>query len=197
MITDKLKARDLISTAIFSVLFYAVYMAVSAILWMSVVLNPFCVAVGMLPSGIVWAYMRVKVPKRFAILIQTVVLTLISFVSGSPWFIGVATFIGGAVAELICGAGKYKSFKLTTIAFAAYALAVNIGNYSLMLFARDYYFEVCVQGGFDAELANRLIDAVSGPIFLLSTVLAVICAVGGMFIGKALLKKHFVKAGMI
>jgi energy-coupling factor transport system substrate-specific component len=194
---DKLKAKDLIGTAIFTVLFYVVYMGVSAILWMSVVLYPFCVAVGMLPSGVVWAYMRVKIPKRFSILIQTVLLTLISFVSGSPWFIGVATFIGGAAAELISGLGKYKSFKWTTIGYAAYALAVNTGNYSLMLLARDYYYEVCVQGGFEPELANRLINAVSGPILLFSTVLAVLCAVAGMLIGKAALKKHFVKAGVV
>jgi hypothetical protein len=72
----------------------------------------------------------------------------------------------------------------------------NFGNYALILIARDYYYDFCIQSGFDAELANTLINAVSGPILLLTCALAAVGAFVGMLLGKLALKKHFQKAGV-
>jgi energy-coupling factor transport system substrate-specific component len=195
--SNRLKAKDLITTAIFTVVFYAVYIGVGSILWMTIVLNPFCVAVAMIPCAIVWAYMRAKVPKRFAILIQGTLLAGIAFLLGSPWSVAAGFFIGGLLAEILSGIGRYGSLKWTTIGFAAFAVMLNLGNYALIVFARDYYYDICMSSGFEPELANTLINAVSGPILLLTCALAAVGAVVGMFIGKAALKKHFERAGIV
>jgi energy-coupling factor transport system substrate-specific component len=107
MNANKLKAKDLITIAIFSLIFYAVYIIVGTLLWMSIVLNPFCVAASILPCGIVWTYMRVKVPKRFSILIQAALLAIICFLVGSGWFVSVGLIVGGLLAEFLSGLGKH------------------------------------------------------------------------------------------
>jgi energy-coupling factor transport system substrate-specific component len=197
MSADRFKAKDLITIAVLSLIFYAIYILVGSLLWISIVLNPFCVAASILPGGIVWTYMRAKVPKRFGILLQAVLLATICFVAGSGWFVSTGLLVGGALAELVSGVGKYKSFKWNIAGYAAFAVALNLGNYSLMLIARDYYYEYCLQVGFEPGLAEALIGAVNGPVLLLSTTLTAVSAVAGMYLGRAMLKKHFMKAGIV
>jgi hypothetical protein len=54
---------------------------------------------------------------------------------------------------------------------------------------------VCCQGRFRTCIHKKRV--LSGSILLLTCALAAICAVGGMFLGKAMLKKHFAKAGAV
>jgi hypothetical protein len=63
----------------------------------------------MMPVGILWAYLRVKVPKRFGILTQAVLLSIIVFFLGSGWFASAGLLVGGLLAELLSGIGKYLS----------------------------------------------------------------------------------------
>jgi len=64
MNANKLKAKDLITTAIFTVVTIIVFFAGSMTFGMVPLLYPFLVAAVSIPGGIIWAYMRVKVPKR-------------------------------------------------------------------------------------------------------------------------------------
>jgi energy-coupling factor transport system substrate-specific component len=124
-------------------------------------------------------------------------MAIITFIMGSGWFASVALLIGGVLAELISAVGKYKSFKWNTIGYAAFAVLTNLGVYWIILLARDFYLNFSVKSGMDAGMMNMLMNHISGPILLLTCTLAAICAVGGMFLGKAMLKKHFEKAGVV
>jgi energy-coupling factor transport system substrate-specific component len=194
---DKLGAKDLITIAIFSVIFLAIYFAVATLLWLSIALYPFCVAVGMTPCGIMWEYLRVKVPKRFGILIQALLLAVTVFFLGSGWFASLGLILGGLLAELLSAAGKYRSFRWNTAGYAVFSLLNNLGVYAIILLARDYYFDFSVQSGMDPAHMNRVIDLVSGPVLLLTCLVSVMGAMIGMLLGKALLKKHFERAGIV
>jgi energy-coupling factor transport system substrate-specific component len=194
---NKLKAKDLITTAIFTLLYLAIYSVVSTLIWMSVALIPFCVAVAMIPCGIVWSYMRVKTVKRFGILIQAALMAVIAFIIGAGWNASVGLLIGGLLAELLSGVGKYRSFKWNLVGYAVFAIAYNLGLYAIILIARDYYYEFCVRSGIDAKITESLINTMSGPLLLLTCALSAAGAVIGMLLGKLLLKKHFKKAGIV
>jgi energy-coupling factor transport system substrate-specific component len=196
MNTNKLKAKDLITTAIFTVVFIIDVLACSFTLGMMPLGYPFLVSVIGIAGGTVWAYMRVKAPKRFTILIQSVVMTLVLALFGTGWSLSLGFLVGGIIAELITGAGKYKSFKLTTIGFAAFCFCVHIGAFLICFVARDWYREFCISGGMTSEWTDTFLNFMSWPVMLGSGVLAIIGAVIGMFIGKAMLKKHFEKAGV-
>jgi energy-coupling factor transport system substrate-specific component len=197
MNTNKLRAKDLITIAIFSVVFIVVYMVCSAPLGMLAPLYAFCVVIPMIPCGIVWAYLRTKVTKPLAILIQGVLFSVILFVLGGGWFVAVGVLIGGILAEIFAGAGKYKRFKWNVAGYAAFAVCFNLGVFIMILLARDYYYDYGITNGLSAEYMDALLSFVSGPLLLLTSVLSAAGAVLGMLLGRVFLKKHFVRAGII
>jgi energy-coupling factor transport system substrate-specific component len=151
----------------------------------------------MIPCGVVWAYLRVKVPKRFAILIQSVIFALIAFLMGSGWFVSAGIFVGGVLAELLAGAGGYRSFGWNVAGYAVFAICLNLGIFAIILLARDYYYDFCVESGMAAEYMNALLDFVNVPLLALTSALSAAGAAIGMLLGRVFLKKHFVKAGVV
>jgi energy-coupling factor transport system substrate-specific component len=197
MTADKLKARDLITIAVFTALSLVVYFAIAALMWMIAPLYPFCVAAAMMPVGILWAYLRAKVPKRFSILVQAVLLSIIVFFLGSGWFATAGLLVGGVLAELLSGAGSYRSFKWNTAGYAVFSVSNNLGVFAIILLAKDYYFDFSVQSGMDAAYMNELIGLVSGPVLFLSCALTALSAGLGMLLGRMFSKKHFERAGIV
>jgi energy-coupling factor transport system substrate-specific component len=151
----------------------------------------------MMPVGILWAYLRVKVPKRFGILTQAVLLSIIVFFLGSGWFASAGLLIGGLLAELLSGIGKYKSLKWNAAGYAVFSVSNNLGVFAIILLAKDYYFDFSIQSGMDAAYMNELMGLVSGPVLLVSCALAAVSAVIGMLLGKMFLRKHFERAGIV
>jgi energy-coupling factor transport system substrate-specific component len=197
MNADRLTAKDLITLAIFSVVFIVVYMVCAIPTGLIVPLYPFCVGIAMIPCGIVWAYLRTKAPKPFAILIQGILFAAIVFIMGSGWFVAAGILIGAILAELFSSVGRYKSFKWDVVGYAAFSVCLNLGIFAIMLLARDYYYEFCIESGMTAEYMEALLGFVSGPLLVLTCVLSVAGAIIGMLLGRTFLKKHFVKAGIV
>jgi len=197
MNTNKLRAKDLITTAIFTVVTAIIFFVGSMVFGMIPVTYPFLVGIIAIPGGIIWAYMRVKVPKRFSIMIQSIVTILIFTLTGSGPFLAIGFLVGGIAAELISGIGKYKNFTLNTIGYAAQMFCVHVGAFLVTIVARDYYYDFCINGGMSVEWTTTFLDFMSWPILLGSGVFAIVGAVIGMLLGKAMLKKHFEKAGMV
>jgi energy-coupling factor transport system substrate-specific component len=197
MKSDKLTSRDLITVAIFTVVFTLIMFVCSMTLGMAPLGYPFLIAIAIIPGGIVWVYMRVKVPKSFAITIQCVVFALLMFIAGSGWFIMLGIVVGGVLADLISGTKQYKGFARNTVGYAVFGSCVNLGLFSLVILARDYYYDYCLQGGMEAEWLDKFMGFMSLPMLLLTCGLTVIGAILGMLLGRALLKKHFLKAGIV
>jgi energy-coupling factor transport system substrate-specific component len=197
MNSNKLKAKDLVTVGIFTVVFLLIVFALQMTLGMIPLTYPFTIAVSMLPGGVVWAYMRVKVPKRFTILIQCVVTAILFYLIGSGWFIAVGILTGGVLGELLTGVGKYKNHIWNTIGYAAFGVCTQIGAFAIILLARDYYYEYCITNGMTSGYMDTLMNFLNWPILLLSIALTAVGAVTGMLLGKAMLKKHFEKAGIV
>ncbi|MDR1422894.1 MAG: MptD family putative ECF transporter S component [Coriobacteriales bacterium] len=194
---NRLRAKDLITIAIFGVLFFAVYFICAIPTGISIVLYLFCVGISMIPCGVIWSYLRAKVPKRFAVLIQGILMTIIVFIVGSGWFVAFGVLAGTILAEVSAGVGKYKSFKWNVVGYAAFAVCLNLGLFAIILLMRDYYYDFCIASGMDAAYMESLLNFMSGPLLLLTSVLSAVGAIIGMLLGKVLLKKHFVKAGIV
>ena len=197
MNTNTLRAKDLITTAIFTVVTILIFFVGSMTFGMIPVLYPFLVAFVSIPGGIVWAYLRVKVPRRFSIIIQSTVTTLVFWFAGIGPFLALGFLVGGVLAEGIAGIGKYKNYALNTVSYAAQAFCIHIGAFLVVIVARDYYYDFCVTGGMSVEWTNTFLNFMSWPVLLGSGVLAIIGAVIGMLLGRVLLKKHFQKAGIV
>jgi energy-coupling factor transport system substrate-specific component len=194
---NKLKAKDLITIAIFTVISLLIYAAYSVIAGTLPLLYIFFVPVVVIPLGIPWCYLRAKTPRRFGTLIQCILFGLILFLITGAWFILAGAALGGVLAELASGFGKYKSFKLNVFGFALFGMAYNVSEFILFLVARDYYYNFALESGMNAEYMNAVLLIINWPMLLLTTALSAVGAAIGMLLGKKLLKKHFIKAGMV
>ena len=197
MDTNKLKARDLITTAIFTVVFVIITFVCVMAMSMIVIGYPLLASASGLLCGIVWLYMRLKAPKRFTILLQSVICALLFFVIGAGWFVALGILVGGLFAEMITSLGQYKNFRLTVIGYAVYGFCFHWGSFLVVLISRDYYIEYAIANGTNRQLIDTLLPMMNWQFLLLGSVLCVVFSVVGILIGKALLKKHFVKAGVM
>lgn len=188
-----LTTRDLITLAVFSVIFSIIMTAVNFIGAIPV-LHPFAAGIAMIPGGIVWMYLRVKVPKPGGIVIQCAILALLMLVLGGIWLLILGMVVGGVLAELITQPRK-KSYTRMTLGMIVYGLCSTLCANLPPLVARDYYYNACVTN-MDPALVNEIIAFMTGPIVAASLVVSVVCCLIGAYLGRRMLKKHFERAGI-
>ncbi|AMP20125.1 hypothetical protein AZF37_02085 [endosymbiont 'TC1' of Trimyema compressum] len=192
-----MKVKNIITIAIFTVLIYVLFRIVSLTALVPF-LYPYVPAITLIPCGVIWAYLRVKVPKRYGILIQCTLLAILTFIGGSPWFIDLGLFVGGIAAEIISGIGSYKNFKLNTFGYTVFGLIFSFGSFGVMLLARSYYLNYVESLGMKMDHIESVLFLVTWQTFLLCCVFVVITStIRSMLLGKRMLKKHFEKASTV
>jgi energy-coupling factor transport system substrate-specific component len=192
---EKLTAKDLITTAIFSVIFALMFGGLSFV-GMIPVVYPFTAGIILIPCGIVWMYLRVKVPKKGSILVQSVVMALIQLLFGSFWPAIVCVIAGGAVAELVTMSRGYKSFKMDLLGYMSYSVFVAVAANLPPIVARDYYYTYYTAVGMDPAYMEKMMAFLTGPVFVAGLVVAVIGAALGALLGRKMMKKHLRRIDM-
>ena len=96
----------------------------------------------------------------------------------------------------MCKSGKYKSFKKIVISFGIFNLWI-CANYFPILVTAESYRQDLIDGGFSAEYANNLFAAINVKTIGILVVLCFVFGCIGAVIGKAVVKKHFEKAGIV
>ena len=190
------RAKDLITigicTVIMKVLYLVVFMPFMPII--SVTL-PIVWGVCMLVSAPVYLLMTYKVAKRGTVLLFCTVMGLFNALMG---YIILLPFmlIAGIICELIMWKqGSYRSFWRNTVTYSIYSALSLVGSYlPIYLYGNEYF----AQAGFTGELAEVYSKYAMSPAWVSVAVIAtMILAVIGCFIGRKLLKKHFIKSGII
>ncbi len=193
-INNKLKSKDLIVAGAFAALYVILLFVVVSVLGFMVVTYlaaPFVMGIVL---GPVYMLYVTKVPKRGAIMILAVLVALVTSMGGA-WMAGVWSVFLGLAAELIAGIGKYRSRKLLASSYAVFACS-NMGPFWLLVFAKQAFLDACL-AYYNQEYVTQ-IDAMTPPGFIV--VLIILAFAGGIIggiLGSKLLKKHFVKAGVV
>lgn len=190
-----LKGRDLITVGIFTALYFAVTMipmllsGLHPLLW---VLFPGLAAI---LAGIPFMLLCARVQKPFAVLIMGALMALL-FATGGPIPLIVALFVGSAtIAEIIRRATGYNSLWGNGAAFAFFSLGWLCSPLPMWLF-HDSFMQRISQMGMPADYVAAC-ESVASPLFLVVCVgFTVIGAFLGVLIARALLKRHFEKAGL-
>jgi energy-coupling factor transport system substrate-specific component len=194
--SKKLKAKDFITIGIFTAILFAVEFALGMLGY----IHPFIVAsyVIILPlaSGIPMMLFYTKVEKFGMITIVSVLLAIIMFVGGMGYLGAPLIIISGLVADFIAKSGNYKSFKKTVLSFGVFNLWI-CSNYFPILVTAESYRKDLIDGGFSAEYANNLFAAINVKTIGILVVLCFVFGCIGAVIGKAVVKKHFEKAGIV
>lgn len=195
--SDKMKSKDFITIGIFTVLFFVITMICIFASAATVVTFIFGPSIAAVFSGIIYMLMRIKVPKKGSIFLSGAVIGIVEFLIGAGWPVAVSFIIGALLAELISASGNYRSFTKNAIGYAVYMTCFAIGTFLPMVLIPSYTDSMSNSNGVDAAYIENLHKLLNGPMVLVIAVVAFVAGMIGAFIAKALLNKHFKKAGIV
>lgn len=196
--TNKLTVPDLISIGVFTALYFvlvtiATFASVAIFSgFNNVVLPAFCALI----SGCVYTLLVVKLQKFGGISVMGIVMGLFFMISGHFIISFAANIVMGIVADCVAKVGKYKSKKWIILSYVLFSYGL-FGPVIPMWFMKDAYVANLVARGKDAVYIAELFANINMVTFVLAVVATLICALVGGWFGMKMIKKHFVKAGIV
>lgn len=192
----KLQARDFITIGIFTAILWIVQLV---IMYMGY-LSPFIVAgyAVMIPivTGIPMMLYYARIEKFGMLTITSVIVAILLFIFGMG-LAGTPITIGAGIgADLIARSGKYKSKVKTVLGYGFFSLWVS-ASYLPLVITADAYKESLLEGGYDASFIDTLFRIVTTKTYPIIIICCFVSGIIGAFIGKAVAKKNFEKAGIV
>jgi len=196
MESKKLTPKDFITVGIFTAILLVVEFACGILGY----IHPYIVAsyVVMIPlaGSIPMMLFYSKVEKFGMITIMSIIIAIMMFVLGMGYLGAPLIILTGVIADLIARSGEYKSFKKIVISYGVFSLWV-CANYFPVVVTADSYRQGLLDEGYSVEYCDNLFRAVNSKTLLVLLVVCFIFGCIGAFVGKAAVKKHFEKAGIV
>ncbi|WP_040565917.1 MptD family putative ECF transporter S component [Peptostreptococcus stomatis] len=192
---EKLKIKDLVTIGVFTVIYF-VLMFLSGMIGIVPILYLAYPTVAGIITGIVIMLFMAKVQKPGGLFILGLICSLIVIAMGNTYVILVHALISMAIAEIIRKTGGYKSFKYNMLSFAIFNTWI-CGFLMQVLLVKDKVIEIAETRGMGYAYIMKLIALLNFSSMILVYIGAIVGGIIGAYIGKAFLKKHFEKAGII
>ena len=194
MDNKKLKVKDLVSIGVFGVIYFALMFGVGMMGMIPILVLIYPTVLGIIAGTVVMLFMT-KVQKPWALFIFGMIAPLLMFAMGHTYVLLVLSLIIMIIAELIRKIGNYNSFKYNMLSYAVFSTWI-CSSLMQMLLLKEKYLEMTL-GMMGQEYADALEKLITYPHMALVALGAFIGGIIGAYIGKALLKKHFEKAGIV
>ena len=189
----KLKIKDLVTIGVFAVIYVVIIFALGMIGFLPVLYLVYPALLGIVSGTVIMLFMA-KVQKPWAVLILGMLTSVFMMVEGNTYLLIIHSFVVMLIAELIRRVGNYNSFKYNMLSFAIFNTWI-CGSLMQMLWAREKYIELSMMMG--KEYVDILIKLITYQHMALVYLGAILGGLIGANIGRILLKKHFIKAGII
>ncbi|WP_315524723.1 MptD family putative ECF transporter S component [Pseudoramibacter alactolyticus] len=189
---NRLNGRDLINIGIYAAIYFVIVMALAMTGLIPIFLILLSSMIGII-GGIPFMLFLTKVKKPGMILIMSLIMGILMFVTGMTWMPIPFSIVTGIIAELVYRNGGYKNMRsaiLTTGLFPLWAC----GNYLPLFLQKAQYF--ADRARFGQDYIDAVAKLTPNWMFFVLLIATFACGVIGGFIGKALLKKHFERAGI-
>ena len=193
MDNKKLKVKDLVSIGVFGVIYFVLMFGIGMMGMIPILFLIYPTVLGIIAGTVVMLFMA-KVQKPWALFIFGMISPLVMFAAGHTYVVVVLSLIVMIIAELIRKIGNYNSFKYNMLSYAIFSTWI-CSSLMQMLLAKEVYIEHCRMMGDDYVIA--LEKLITYPHMALVALGAFLGGILGAYIGKALLKKHFEKAGIV
>lgn len=192
---QKLQAKDLINIGLFTVLYVVLGCCVAIPIGFVPIFLPILGALWTLITGIPFMLFAVRVKKFGMVTIMAILAGILMGLTGMGFWGVPMGVVFGLLGDLIMKSGNYASVKKTILGYGVFSLWM-IGTYIPMYFMVEQS-RADFAAGFGEEYADKVMSVM--PMWSIVLVIAGIflCALLGGLIGKALLKKHFAKAGIL
>ena len=154
---------------------------------------PMLAVIGPIVLGVPMMLFYTKVKKFGMITIMGTIVGIYLCVTGMGFWPIVFGVVFGFLADLVAKSGKYVSSKKTILSYGTFCVLL-FGNFLPLYIDREAYFST--RQSFGAEYINTLGSIMQPWTAPAIIVAAFVCGMLGALLGKTLLKKHFVKAGI-
>ena len=194
MDNKKLKVKDLVSIGVFAVIYFVLMFGVGMMGMIPILFLVYPTVLAIVAGTVVMLFMT-KVQKPWALFIFGMISPLVMFAGGHTYVVVVLSLIVMIIAELIRKIGNYNSFKYNMLSYAVFSTWI-CGSLMQMLLAKEKYLKMYID-----IMGKDYVDAMEKLITYPHMALVALGAfLGGIivaYIGKAPLKKHFEKAGIV
>lgn len=189
--SNKLQAKDLINLGLFTVLYFVIGCCVAIPIGFVPIFMPILGALWALITGIPFMLFLTRVKKFGMVTIMGILSGLLMGLTGMGFWGVLTGAIFGLISDLILKSGGYKSVKKSLIGYAVFSIWI-VGTYIPM-----YFMVEDSRASFGEEYADKVMAVM--PMWSIVLVIAgiFVFAILGGLLGKALLKKHFAKAGIV
>lgn len=195
--SDKLQIKDYINIGIFSAILMVLYLIaaltnVTPITYL--IYSPATAFVGALP----YLFIVTKIPKKGTVLLFSVIpLLYFLLLAGTEGMIVAAFFAAFAiVAELILGNDR-KNFKRILASYIVFSMWNAIGGQFRLFATTDSYLEFAKNLGLNETYIDFLRTQANYFTWALVIAGSIVAAVIGIYLSRAIFKKHLVKAGIL
>lgn len=187
-----LQGKDLMNIGIYGAIYFAIVFAVAMLGYIPILMPMLCVLVPLL-TGVPFMLFLTKVKKFGMIWIMSILMGLLMILTGMAHYALIVGIFSGLIAELVYKSGHYKSQAKAVLTCGVFSFWVW-GNFIPIFFNREAYWATRQSfGQAYIDTLNHLMPMWLCPVLF---VVAFVCGTIGGLIGKALLKKHFKKAGI-
>lgn len=188
-------ARDLLNIAIFAVIYFVVIFAVSMLGILGPVVMLVTLPLAVIVAGIPYMLFLTRVKRPGLVTLFGVLTALFFLMVGQPWQSTMLTIVVSALADVVLTSGKFRSKWAAIWAYTVFTLWF-IGPWIPLFINREEYFESPGMQAMGEEYVAAFAAVVTTPAVVISLVAVVVCGVIGGLLGSAMLRKHFVKAGL-
>lgn len=189
----KLQAKDLINVGIFSAVYFVIFF-VGMMLGYIPIFIPLLGLVCPILCGIPFMLYLTKVKKFGMITLTGVILGLLNLLIGAGVLVLIFGVVFGVLGDLVFKAGSYQNWKYILLGNGVFSLWI-MGYVSRMFLTRTEFFTF-LESNYGAEYTVTLASYTPGWMFPVLFIVTFIGGLLGAILGKAVLKKHFVKAGI-
>lgn len=189
---NKLKGKDLINIGIYAAIYCVIMMCIAMLGYIPILMPMLCV-IGPIVLGVPMMLFYTKVRKFGMISILAIVVGIFLCVTGMGFWPVLFSVVFGVLADIIAKSGGYASVKKTILSYGTFCVLI-FGNYVPLYLDPVGYFST--RQSFGEAYINTLSSIMqpwTAPVLIVA---AFVCGILGALLGKALLKKHFVKAGI-
>lgn len=191
---NKIQAKDLINVGLFTVIYFVLGCCVAIPIGMVPIFLPILGTLWVIITGIPFMLFLTRVKKFGMITLMAVLSGLLMGFTGMGFFGVPLGLVFGLLGDFIVKSGEYKSIKRGILGYAIFSLWM-VGTYIPMYFMADNA-RADFASQFSEDYADKVMSVMPMWSFILVVASIFIFAIVGGLIGKALLKKHFKKAGI-
>lgn len=189
----KLQAKDLINVGIFTAIYFVIFFAGMMLGYIPIFI-PLLGFVCPILCGIPFMLYLTKVKKFGMVSLCGIILGLLNMLIGSGVLVLVFGVVFGIAADCIMKAGKYSSWKCALLGNGVFSLWI-MGFVSRMFLTRTEFFESLISG-YGQEYVDTLMSYTPNWMYPVLFIVTFLGGILGALLGKAVLKKHFEKAGI-